>query len=132
MPAPKDTLYYDGACSMCRRSIRIIRALDWLGRLRFVDSTALPDGELPVPRDESLVGIPMRTRSGRTLVGFPAVRRALLQTTLGVIPALLMYLPGVSHAGRAAYNRIAANRAREAVCTTDVRRVSPEDSSRRS
>lgn len=129
MPAQKDTLYYDGACSMCRRSIRVIRSLDWIGRLRFADSTALPDGELPVPRDESLVGIPMRTRAGRALVGFPAVRRALLQTPLGVIPALLMYIPGISHAGRAAYNRIAANRARDAVCPTGVCGVSPEESS---
>ncbi len=132
MPASKDTLYYDGSCGMCRRSIRVIRSLDWLGRLRFADSTALPDGELPVPREESLVGIPMRTRAGKALVGFPAVRRALLQTPLGVIPALLMYIPGVSHAGRAAYSRIAANRARDAVCSTDACRVSPEGSSQRS
>lgn len=128
MTTSRDTLYYDGACGFCSRSVRIIRSLDWLSRLRFVDSTALPDDELPVPRDESLVGIPMRTRSGRALVGFPAVRRALAQTPLGVLPALLMYLPGVSHAGRAAYNLIAARRARDAACPTGACPVSPEDS----
>ncbi|MEC9374296.1 MAG: hypothetical protein VYC34_10650, partial [Planctomycetota bacterium] len=55
-------------------------------------------------------------RGGRVLVGYPAVRRALLQTPLGAIPALVMYLPGISHAGRWVYGKIAANRARNATC----------------
>lgn len=114
-PAPaRDTLYYDGACGLCRRSARALRRLDWLGRLRFEDMTAVPPESLPVSFDDAMRGIPMRTGDGRTLVGYPAVRRALLQTPLGCLPALLMYLPGISHAGRAVYARIAANRARAA------------------
>lgn len=117
MPSPThDTLYFDGQCGLCRRSIRIIRALDWLRRLRFVDSNSLSDDELPVQRDDALAGIPMLTRDGRTLVGFPAVRRALLQTPLGAIPALLLCVPGGSHVGRWGYNRIAANRKRDVQC----------------
>ncbi len=119
MPTKKDTLFYDGKCGFCRRSIRIIRALDWLNRLDYADSTQTPEHELPVDRDASMQGIPMRTRSGNVLVGFPAVRRALAQTPLGVIPALLAYLPGFSHLGARVYNVIAARRARD-VCKTDV------------
>ena len=115
----RDTLYFDGQCNLCRRSIRIIRALDWLNRLQFKDSTITEENELPVPRDESLVGIPMRTRDGDALLGFPAVRRALLQTPLGCMPALLLYIPGFSHIGRRVYNRIAARRARNAVCSME-------------
>src|SRR4026207_1134070 len=30
---------FDGGCPMCRRSVRIVRALDWNDRLQFVDAT---------------------------------------------------------------------------------------------
>lgn len=111
-----DTLYYDGACGMCRRSTRALRRLDWLGRLAFEDMTRTPPGELPVSPDAAMRGLPMRTRAGAALVGYPAMRRALLQTPLGFLPALLMYLPGISHAGEWVYGRVAAGRARDA-CT---------------
>jgi len=117
--APRDTLYYDGACGLCQRSVRILRRLDWLDRLRFQDMTQISDADLPVPRERALEGIPMRTRDGRALVGFPAMRRALLQTPLGALPALLLYIPGVSHIGAIVYARIARSRSREAL-TCDV------------
>ena len=110
----RDCLYYDGACGMCRRSCRALRRLDWLGRLRGVDMLSVPEDELPVPIEVALHGLPMRTRSGAVLVGFPALRRALVQTPLGCLPALLLYLPIVSHAGRWAYRVIAMHRGREA------------------
>lgn len=116
MPNDRDTLYYDGQCGMCRRSIRIIRALDWLHRLAYADSTTLPDDVLPVSRDTSLIGIPMRTRGGRTLLGFPAVRRALAQTPVGVVPGLLLYVPGINHLGHLMYRRVATRRSRDAEC----------------
>lgn len=96
---------------MCRRTTRILRALDWLGRLEFRDLTAAPD--LPVDIPTALAGMPMRTRDGRVLVGFPAVRRALRQTPLGFLPALALHVPGLSHAGERVYGRVAANRRRE-------------------
>jgi len=130
MPTSRDTLYYDGACGLCRRSVRVLRALDWFGRLDFADSNATPDVDLPVDRATSLGGIPMRTRDGRALVGFPAARRALLNTPLGAAPALLLYLPGIAHAGRAVYDRIAMGRARDRnACTprTQIDTLTAED-----
>lgn len=112
-----DTLYYDGACGMCQRTTKILRALDWLGRLDFRDMTKVPDEELPVSIEQAMQGIPMRTRRGKAMVGFPAVRRALLQTPLGFLPSLLLYLPGISHASRATYDWIARNRARSGACS---------------
>lgn len=112
---PADTCFYDGACGMCRRTVRALRRLDWLGRLEFADLTTTDPASLPVDAAQAMRGMPMRTRDGRALVGFPAVRRALLQTPLGFIPALLMYVPGVSHAGARVYDRVAAGRARD-VC----------------
>lgn len=94
----------------------MLRALDWLGTLDAVDMTTVPADELPVDPATAVLGIPMRTADGRTLVGFPAVRRALVRTPLGCLPALLLYVPGVSHAGGAVYRYIARNRARDGAC----------------
>jgi predicted DCC family thiol-disulfide oxidoreductase YuxK len=116
----RDTLYFDCACGMCRRSTRILRSLDWLGRLRVQDMMQVPEQELPVHIEEAMQGIPMRTRDGRTLLGFPAMRRALMQTPLGALFAWAMYIPGISHLGDAVYRHIAANRAR--ACTIDPMR----------
>jgi len=119
MTNSRDTLYYDGKCGMCRRSVRVLQRLDWFNRLAYQDSTALRDDELPVSRDSSLIGMPMRTKDGRVLVGFPAVRRALRRTPLGCIPAFALYIPGISHLGRHVYNTIAARRARDIACAIE-------------
>lgn len=109
-----DTCYYDGRCGMCRRTTRVLGRLDWLGALRFVDMGTVPDSELPVDRAAAMRGMPMRTGAGKVLIGFKAVRRALLRTPVGVVPALVMYVPGMAQAGAAVYGRIAAGRGRDA------------------
>lgn len=111
-PVPRDTCYYDGQCGMCRRTVRILRALDWLGRLDIKDMTAVPAAELPVPFETAMTGMPMRTRSGAVLVGFRAVRRALMQTPLGIPVTWILYIPGISWAGEHLYRYIARNRRR--------------------
>ncbi len=73
-----------------------------------------PATELPFPIEAAMQGMPMRTGSGRALIGYEAVRRAMVQTPLGFLPALAMYVPGVSHVGRRVYRHIATNRARDA------------------
>lgn len=112
--AARDVIYYDGACGMCRRSSAWLVRLDWLGRLERRDMTAVPEAELPVALEDAMRGMPMRTRGGRALAGFAAVRRALAQTPLGFLPGALLYVPGISQAGRLVYGRIAASRSRDA------------------
>lgn len=114
----RDTCYYDGRCGMCRRTVRWLRALDWLGRLGYADMTVSRD--LPVAMDVAMRGMPMRTRDGRVLVGFPAVRRALLQTPLGALGAWILYLPGVSAVAERVYQRIATGRRRDAGASCTV------------
>lgn len=109
----RHTCYFDGLCGMCRRSVRVLGWLDWLGRLQFEDMTRSP--QLPVGMDLAMAGMPMRTASGRVLVGFPAVRRALVATPLGCLPGLVLFLPVVSWAGRATYDWVARNRRRACV-----------------
>lgn len=113
-PVRQDTLYYDGMCGLCQRSVRILNGLDWLNAFKAVDQSALSDAELPVPRELALEGIPMRTHDGRVLVGMPAVRRALRRTPLGLLPALLMHLPILATIADGVYRWIAANRKTQA------------------
>lgn len=115
-PVGKDTCFYDGQCGLCRKTVRRIRRLDWLRRLEFKDMLQVEPEDLPFPLEEALKGMPMRTRDGRALIGFPAVRRALLQTPLGFLPALLLYIPGISHAAHRTYVHIATHRKRDGVC----------------
>ncbi len=106
-------MYYDGGCGLCSRSTRLLTALDWLGLLERVDMrTAAQRGDLPLPWEAALQGMPLRTRQGRVLVGFPAVRYALLRTPLGCPLALLLLLPGVSHGAAALYRLLARSRPR--------------------
>lgn len=105
-----DTCYFDGTCGLCQRSRRVLEALDWLGSLRFVDQSAVSPERLPVSVAIANSGMPMTTGDGRVYVGFPAVRRALMRTPLGMIVAWPLYLPGLSQIGTRAYGMIAANR----------------------
>ncbi len=109
----RDLIYYDGACGMCRRSSLWLLRLDWLSRLERRDMLRVSEEELPVKLDAALEGMPMRTRNGRVLVGFQAVRRALLQTPVGFLPAALLYLPVLSHAGARVYAQVAKSRRRD-------------------
>lgn len=111
----RDVCFYDGRCGLCRRTTSTLRRLDWLSRLEFRDMTTTPD--LPVSFEQAMTGMPMRTRDGQVLVGFPAVRRALVQTPLGCPVAAIMYLPGISALSRRVYGAIARNRGRD-VCNT--------------
>ncbi len=110
----RDTCFYDGRCSYCVRTTRLIRRLDWLGRIELRDLTRTPEHELPVPIEEAMRGMPMRTSDGRVLVGYPAIRRALRRTPVGFLPALAMYLPGVSWVGARVYRYVADHRPRAA------------------
>lgn len=88
-----------------------LRRLDWLRRLELCDLHQA-GADLPVSLDLADTGMPMRTGSGRVLLGFPAVRRAVLQTPLGCLPALVLYVPGISHLAGLGYEWVAKHRPR--------------------
>ncbi len=111
-PGTRDICYFDGQCGMCRRTVRVLHTLDWFGRLESRDMTGA--GDLPVSMEVAMTGMPMRTRDGRVLVGFAAVRRALSQTIAG--PAgWVLYVPGIAWLAERTYRIIARNRRR--ACT---------------
>ena len=109
----RDVCYFDGQCGFCVRSTRRLRRLDWLNRLEFRDLNTVDAAELPVSTKQALMGMPMRTKNGRVLIGFEAVRRALRQTPMGFIPAIILQVPGISAMGRVVYGSVARHRLRD-------------------
>lgn len=108
-----DTCYFDGQCGLCQGTVRWLRALDVLGRLRFEDMTAVDPVALPVDWATAMRGMPMRTGDGRVLVGLAAVRRALMQTPMGALAAWVLYVPGISWLAARGYDGLARRRRRE-------------------
>lgn len=111
----RDICYFDSECGLCRRSVRLLRKLDWLNRLDFQDLATAVE-VLRISPEQALRGMPLKTAHGQILIGFKALRRALLQTPLGFVPACLAHIPLVSHLGSALYTFIAARRGRDPLC----------------
>ncbi len=103
-------MFYDGRCGWCRAGVRRLGRIDWLHALQPVDYNTLDPADRPVPEEQFARGMPLRTRSGRILVGFPAVRHAFIHTPAGWIVGWLMYIPGVSHLCSRMYDALARRR----------------------
>jgi predicted DCC family thiol-disulfide oxidoreductase YuxK len=111
-------VWFDGACALCRRTVRVLRAFDILGALRFHDFASEDDRSADVPRPASLDALQHSMHvvvDGLVFTGFHGYRRIAR-----VLPALwptvpLAYLPGMTAAGTAVYGWIAARR-RHASC----------------
>lgn len=71
------TVWYDGACPLCRREIALMRRLDRAQRIHFVDLTG--DGTCPVDRAAALARL--HAREGDQLLSgaaaFAAMWRAI-------------------------------------------------------
>ncbi len=109
------TALYDGKCLICQSSCRTLRALDWLGRIEFID---LHQGETwraryPDLDHQGLMGAcHVFDQRGRLFPGFYAVRRMLKEVPLGFPLWLLLQLPGMDWLGERAYGWIARHRYR--------------------
>ena len=108
------TVVFDGDCGFCRRWIRRGKRLDWLKRIDWrprlepglkekfpgIDDAETKDRMVSIRPDGKKVG------------GFYSVRDIALQFPLTFIPALFLYIPGVSLIGEPIYRWIAKNRHR--------------------
>lgn len=108
---------------MCRRSVRILRALDWNHRLQFVDATNAEARAFFAPSlTEAQVMIEMYVVDERQRLhgGFEGWLQIARVVPLLWVPGLLGRLPGIRQLGHAVYRVIAANRVRRGRCTDDV------------
>lgn len=108
------TVIFDGDCGFCQRSIRLGKRLDWLGRIEWVarlspaTKTRFPQLSFQETQNRMVSIRP----DGKTYGGFYAVRDIVFHLPLTFLPALLLYIPGVSRLGVPVYAWIARNRHR--------------------
>jgi predicted DCC family thiol-disulfide oxidoreductase YuxK len=114
---------FDGGCPLCRRTARMLRAMDWLDRLQFVDATNAEAREFFAPGlSEAAVMVEMYVidQRGRLHAGFEGYLQIARVVPLMWPVGLLGRLPGLRQIGHAIYRRIAANRVRRGRCTDDL------------
>src|SRR3989338_6008768 len=108
------TVVFDGECGFCQRSIKIGKALDWLkkiewkARLESGTQEAFPQLSLEETQNRMVSIRP----DGKAFGGFFAVRDIMLRFPLTFLPAILLYIPGVSLVGVPVYKWISENRHR--------------------
>jgi predicted DCC family thiol-disulfide oxidoreductase YuxK len=114
-PAPgKAVVLYDGDCPFCRKSVSILKRLDWLNRLHLQnarDTDRLPPSREPLVLqkllDEMHVVTPDRNRA---YAGFRAFRWMAWRLPAVLFFAPFLYLPGVLWAGNRVYRWVAKHR----------------------
>jgi predicted DCC family thiol-disulfide oxidoreductase YuxK len=107
------TLYYDGACQMCRAEMRNLELRDTSGLLRFVDITDLGFDEYPLgtTREAMLTVIHAMQADGNVLRGVEVFRLAYSAVGLPWV-ARLTRLPLLGVVLEAIYPWVARNRYR--------------------
>lgn len=130
--AGRAIVLYDGKCPLCRRSVRILKRLDWLKKLHCQDCRDVQrwprcDVKLDLERllEEMHLVTPDRSRA---YAGFAAFRWMAWRLPLTWCAAPLLYLPGAHWLGNRAYLWVARHRynlipCREGVCTVPHRDV---------
>jgi predicted DCC family thiol-disulfide oxidoreductase YuxK len=121
---------FDGGCPLCRRTVRILRAMDWLERLQCVDATNAEAREFFAPGlSDAAVMVEMYVidERGARHAGFEGYLQIARVVPLMWPFGLLGRLPGIRQIGHAIYRLIAANRIRRGRCTDDLCAPTPNN-----
>ena len=125
------TVIFDGACGFCQRSVKLGKRLDWLHRMawRARLEPGLTEAFPQLSGEETQRRMVSIRPDGKTYGGFFAVRDIMIHLPLTFLPALVLYVPGVSLLGVPLYQWIAKNRRRfggksEAHCAISTSEVS--------
>jgi predicted DCC family thiol-disulfide oxidoreductase YuxK len=108
-----DTVFYDGACPLCRSEMGVLRRANQAGRLRFVD-ISLPGFDataIGVTQAALMSRLHLQRADGSWLIGVPAVQAAYAATGHRRI-AHALGLPLVARLARPAYDWLADHRYR--------------------
>jgi predicted DCC family thiol-disulfide oxidoreductase YuxK len=118
---PAGRLLYDGGCPKCRASMALVSALDPDRVVQPIDLTAVDVASISpgLTRAGALKAMHLVRSDGRVFVGFDAVRILARWLPLCWPLAALSAVPGVAWLGRRVYNKVAASRSRDILCTDD-------------
>lgn len=108
------TVVYDGACSVCTRSVELLRQWDVDDRLELVpfQANGVMDRFLDIPEEDFRGAAQVIAPDGRHWSGADAVEQALAQTRRGRWIAWLFRLPLARPIARRLYRWFARNRSR--------------------
>jgi predicted DCC family thiol-disulfide oxidoreductase YuxK len=118
---------YDGQCGFCVRSLKVCRALDVRGALRFHDANARQQVHASFPElanadfENAMFAV---ARDRRVSRGFFAFRRILWESPLMWLFIPIFYFPGSGVVGPRVYTWVARNRRRFG-CESDVCDIPP-------
>jgi predicted DCC family thiol-disulfide oxidoreductase YuxK len=107
----RPVVVWDGGCSFCSRSVRVLRALDLHRRLDYqgsADVAAL--ARLGVTQESADEEMKLVEPGGRVSGGYDAIVRIVRQLPLGWLVSPILALPPLRALGRPAYRWIAAHR----------------------
>jgi len=116
--SPALTVFYDGLCPLCRRTVIVLGHFDFLGAVEFKDlQTHARDCRAldQIPEDQLLKDLYAVNGAGRLYSGLDTYLRILRAMVWPAPVAWVIGLPGFYHGARAVYRRIADNRGRQ-VC----------------
>ena len=125
--AARARVLYDGQCAFCRKSVELLRRLDWLHQLSYLDArdrAGLPAGA-PLGAARLLEEMHVLTPDRQVYHGFGALRWLAWRLPLLWPVAPLLYLPGVPALGQRLYLWVARNRFRLVPCHGGVCAVPP-------
>jgi len=112
-------LAFDGTCGLCQRTVTVLKCLDVLHRVEFLNmARQWPEIERQFPDlnyERAHTEMNVRTPRGHIREGFYAYRSLAWALPLGWLALPLLYLPGVGWAGSSFYRAIASRRNRN-VC----------------
>jgi predicted DCC family thiol-disulfide oxidoreductase YuxK len=121
---PKARVLYDGHCAFCTKSVELLKKLDWLGKLEYVD---VRDDSLPLLKEPMIAAAPLLEQmhvlpcNGEELYGgYDAIRFLAWRLPATWLAAPLLYLPGMTWLGQKLYLWIARNRFKIVPCEHGV------------
>ena len=120
----KARVLYDGDCAFCCKSIELLKKLDWLGKLDYVN---VRDDTQPFLKETPVAGAPLLEQmhvlpSGRQTLfgGYHAIRWLAWRLPATWLIAPFLYLPGMTYLGQKLYLWIARNRFKIIPCEHGV------------
>jgi predicted DCC family thiol-disulfide oxidoreductase YuxK len=122
-PSPALVILFDGGCPICRRTVRTLRRIDWLGRLQFADATNPANREAVAPgltEAAAMQQMYVVDGDGRRFAGYDAQLRIAREVPLLWPFRLVGGLPGVRQAGMGIYRFVAARRQRQGTCSDEL------------
>ena len=110
----KYLVLFDGGCGLCKKTVALIKRLDLVQRIRFMDALRdWPEIHERFPdlnQNSCLTEMHVIAPSGRTATGFDGYRLLAWIVPFGWMLLPILYLPGVPAVGRRVYASIASRR----------------------